>query len=168
MKRFAQSLPVAIGALVSIVVPGCQPADRTDPPKEAPSPLTAVEIPPDWHLDQINSLYRDREQLESGDGALYAASMRRTVDEARSYVTELLDAHMRAFYLQRLREDGDSFPRDPQQAKSYVAEIIAGYVKMTTQEVMGDMERIETTLPSLAKSVLSVGVSTDAETSRNK
>lgn len=161
MRLIPQSLPATIATLASILVLGCQPTGRTDPPQADSPPLTAVEIPRDWHLDQINSLYRDREQLASGDRALYAASMRRTVDEARAYVTELLDAHMRAFYLQRLNEDGDSFPGDPHQAREYVAEIIASHVNMATQEVRGDIERIEAILPSVGKGVMEAGVRAD-------
>lgn len=151
MKRFAQLLVAAIAPLGLL---GCDFTDGTDPPEEDPSPLTKVEIPPNWHLDQINSLYRDRERLASEDGTAYAASMRRSLDEASAYVTELLNSHMRAFYLQRLREDGHAFPKDPDMAKEYVAGIIARHAQVTTQEVEGDMERIETTLPPVGRSVI--------------
>lgn len=151
MKRFARSFLAAIAPLGLLE---CNATDGTDPPEEDPSPLTKVEIPPNWHLDQINSLYRDRERLASGDGAAYAASMRRSLDEANAYVTELLNSHMRAFYLQRLREDGHAFPRDPDMAMEYVAGIIASHAQVATQEVEGDMERIETTLPPVGRRVI--------------
>ena len=157
MRRFAYSLPAAVAALGSILVLACQSTDETASLEEDLSPLTKVEIPPEWHLDQIKSLYRDRARLVSDDGALYAASMRRTVDEAQAYVTELLDAHLRAFYLQRLREDGDAFPGDPDEARKYVAEIVAGHANMTPHEVTSDMERIDATLPSAGSSVAGVG-----------
>ncbi len=158
MRRFAQ---LHLAGMATLGLLGCSVSDGTDAPEEDLSPLTKVEIPPNWHLDQINSLYRDRERLASRDGAAYAASMRRSLDEAKAYVTELLDSHMRAFYLQRQREDGHAFPTDPDEAREYVAGIIASDAEVTMQEVESDMERIETTLPSVGRSVMGVGVTAD-------
>lgn len=147
MKRFVHSLPTAIATLGLILVLGCHRTDRTEPPEEDPSPVTKLEIPPQWHLDQIISLYRDRARLTSDDGASYAASWRMTLDEAQAMVTGLLDAHLLAFCMERLQEDGDAFPEDPDEARKYVAGIVAGHTDITLQAVYGDIQRVTVGLP---------------------
>lgn len=124
----------------AVATAGCQGSlDEVHLSEEALSPVTEIggEITSGWLLEELAGLYRDRERLSAEDGEAYAAGWGMSLDEANEHADDLIEFHVRALFFRLADEEGDL------RSRASLAEVIADYADVETEEVVGDLDGVD-------------------------
>lgn len=135
-----------VAFVLPIVAVACSDSPALEISDEATSPVTEIEgeITSLTHLEELTGLYRDRERLSAENGSAYAAGWRMSLDDAKRQVDDGITFHVRALYSQLAGEEGIAYTR------ARLAEIIVEYASVTTEEVTGDIDRVDVPFPEEA------------------
>ena len=139
-SRMRTTLAATLTTLLLAAVAGCDREGGEVPlSDEDLSPVTEIEgeVTSTTHLEHLESLYRDRQRLLADGGKAYAAGWNKSLDEAKEKVDELIAIHVRGVFFQLANEEGTV------RTRARLAEVIANQANVATEEVMGDIGRVD-------------------------